>query len=126
MKELDEIIGELIWMSEQCIDDGNNWVRFTHFSEVADKLIAINTSLSTAPGNAQQQVQAENAIIPPPESEWPEWADCIFVSFVGANGKNQIALPQINRTNPQPITMTKAEALAKLAEVMGKPVVIEE
>ena len=59
MKELDEIVGELTWMSEQCIDEGNNWVRCTNFSEIADKLIEINKRLSDAPGNAQQQVQAD-------------------------------------------------------------------
>ena len=61
MKELDEIIGDLVWMSEQCINEGNNWVRCSHFSEVADKLIAINKGLSIAPGNAQQQVQPDSA-----------------------------------------------------------------
>jgi len=61
VKELDEIIEYFTWMSEQCIDEGNSWVRCTRFSEIADKLIAINKSLPTAPANIQQQIQADSS-----------------------------------------------------------------
>ena len=60
LKELDEIIGDVIYKAEECVNDGTHWVRARDFSDIADKLIAINKKLSEAPGNAQQQVQADS------------------------------------------------------------------
>lgn len=45
MKELYEIIGDLVADAERCVDDGNCWVRASDFSEVADKLIKINETI---------------------------------------------------------------------------------
>jgi len=45
VKELDEIIGDLIYKAEECMNDGTHWVRSSDFSEIADRLIAINKKL---------------------------------------------------------------------------------
>jgi hypothetical protein len=78
----------------------------------------------------------------PPESEWPEWATNTIIVFCeaiqwldeGSKDKNWKADGRIRpyaksftrRTKPQPIKMSRAEALERLAGVMGKPVEITE
>ena len=75
----------------------------------------------------QGMIPAENAITLPPESMWPKWARSIRIEYSKSDcADSESYIKDIFRTKPQPITMTKAEALAKLSEVMGKPVVIEE
>jgi hypothetical protein len=45
--KISECIGELVYKSETCISDGIHWVRYSDFSEIADKLIKINAALDS-------------------------------------------------------------------------------
>ena len=60
MRELDEIYDDLMWKAKQCIEEGVCWVRSDDFEEVAKKIEKINATLSKAPANTQQQVQADS------------------------------------------------------------------
>ena len=106
MKELSEIIGDLIYKSEQCLEDGTHWVRADDFSGIADRLIEINGSLDLIL-SAVQEVKEEE------EKE----ATCELVAFdhIGA-GKIALRLNVI-KTPRFPFELTIGNKYILSAEV---------
>lgn len=69
---------------------------------------------------------AKNAITLPDEDKWPEWAQGIRIKYQGTKLDHYQIIEDVLRTKPQPIKMSKAEALERLAGVMGRDVEIVE
>jgi len=71
-------------------------------------------------------IARQGMIALPPESEWPEWATKIVITFQGDPGGCGEWWKVIPRTKPQPIKMTIEEVLERLEKLEGKKVEIIE